>query len=376
MKRVISFVLCLLMMCTLLVSCGDNEIGSYIENYPETDNTVKDMTLNMYLIVGEGTTQNAKETVQNIVKQYTYSKFKTNLVLHYVSEENYKSTVTEAVKGDDTNGAHIVLINSFELMKELFDGGYLANLTSYFDTRDYGRLNSEITASLLEASKITKKTNDSVTKSLYSIPNDHVVGTYEYLVINKAVARDMLHYSNELLASFKTDEDIAELISDIEKLGYDPSEIVYRTSGPYELKQTIEGQGNFCNVTAYPTVDEYTAFSSAFAIVNRHEDYVERAMEIIYELHNPDDHYLRNLIQYGVELTNYTLDESGKVVSFTEGENVYNMNPLYTGNIFYALYSDKIGWNETVKNNGKIQNDESVVNLLGKFTESEDTPAQ
>lgn len=364
MKRIISLLLCLVMMCTLLVGCGENEIGSYLENYPETDKKVSDITLNMYVIVGEGTTQNAKETVQNIVKQYTYSKFKTNLVLNYVTEDAYEATVREAVKGDNTNGAHIVLVNSFDFMKELVDGGYTANLTPYLDSREYGRLGGEITESLMQASKIT---NSKINGEIHSIPNDRVLGEYEYLVINKAVARDMLHYSNEILSSYKTDEDIEVLIDEIEGLGLDASKYVYRKSGAYELKAEIEAEGNFCNVTKYPTVDEDVAFSSAFVIVNRDKNYVDRAMEILYELHNPDDHYFRNLLQYGVEITNYLVDEKGNVVSFTEGDNVYNMNPIYTGNLFYALYSEAKGWNVTVKNNGKLQNDESVAATTDRF---------
>lgn len=364
MKRIISLLLLLVLTVSVLVGCGENEIGSYLENYPETDDTVLDITLNMYVICEDGTTQNAKETVQNLVKQYTYSKFKTNLIINYVSESDYRGTVMTAVQGDDKTGAHIVLVNSYDLMKELYLGGYTADLTAYYESRDYGRLNGEITPALIAASKI--KIDESIYQ-LHSVPNDHVVDNYEYLVINTAVARDMLHYSNELLSSYKTDEDIAGLVADIEALGLDASELVYRTSGSYELKAEIEAAGNFCNVTKYPTVSAEEAFSSAFVIIDRVGGYVDRAMEVLYEIHNPDNHELRNLIQYGVEFTNYRLDDNGNVVSVTEGDNVYIMNPLYTGNMFYALYSEQIGWTSETSNNGKRQNEQAVVGELADF---------
>ena len=90
-------------------------------------------------------------------------------------------------------------------------------------------------------------------------------------------------------------------------------------------------------------------------------------LRVYTELHNPDDHYFRNLLLYGVEFTNYLTDANGNVVSYTEGDNVYNMNPIYTGNLFYALYSEQKGWNKTVKNNGKSQNDESVAAITDRF---------
>ena len=36
MKKIWSLLLCLVLVCTMLVGCGDEPIGSYIENYPET----------------------------------------------------------------------------------------------------------------------------------------------------------------------------------------------------------------------------------------------------------------------------------------------------------------------------------------------------
>ena len=48
------------------------------------------------------------------------------------------------------------------------------------------------------------------------------------------------------------------------------------------------------------------------------------------------------------------------VVTRLGGDNAYNMNLLYTGDVFKAYYCEELGWNETNYNNWFNQNEESV----------------
>ena len=154
-----------------------------------------------------------------------------------------------------------------------------------------------------------------------------------------------------------------------------------------------EAEGWVCNIAKKPTVTREEAFKSSFAIVKdssdtgafklngspvtppaageefpKTPDYIERyyrAMEVIYALNT--DTYFRNLLQYGVSTVNYRLvdatapDSKKYVVRYTEGSNVYNMELLYTGDVFNAFFCEELGWTEVVKQSVALQNEDSVL---------------
>ncbi len=355
MKKILAMLLAVVFSVLMLVSCGEYEgLGSYIENYPEKPDEVEKLTLNLYIITDAETTNFAINTVKRMVTQHTEYTYTTELIVNYVTADKYDATVAAAVDATDATAANIVLINSKELMNSLVSANKLADLSDYLETKAYGSLNSQIPKALLDGSRINNKN--------YCIPNNHLIGEYKYLVIDKAYCRDELHYSDSKLLSYKTLEDAADLIDEITRNGKNPDDYVYYQSGNYELKAEIEkegAKGKICNVSVYPTVDEDEAFSSAFAVVNGQQKYVDRAMQMIYAINN--DAELRNLLQYGVEGTNYTV-EDGKVVRVDSGDNLYHMNLVYTGDVFFAKYCDSLGWDANAAENASKQNNESVMN--------------
>ena len=355
MKKILALLLALIMCSFTFIGCdnAEDELGGYIGNYPETDEQIEKLTLNLYIITDDRTSDFAVTTVKRMVTQYTEQKFKTELIVHYLKESEYDAKVLTAVTSNDKNSANIVLVNSPELMTQLVNTKKLADLTVFLDDNDYKQyhsLNGSIPKPLLAGSKIGK--------NLYSIPNNHPIGEYKYLVINKEMARDILKFSPEKLTSYKTLEDASELTEKISEYGKNPEDYVYYVSGNYGLRAEYEAEGNYCNVSVYPTVDENEAFSSAFAIVNKGQKYVERSMQIIYAINN--DAYLRNLLQYGVEGTNYVV-QNGDIKRVSSGENVYYMNINYTGDVFLAEYCSEIGWDKVSEENANNQNNQAVL---------------
>ena len=341
------------MACAMLVGCGESEIGEYIKNYPETNDTVERLELNLYIITGDKTTENAKISVSTRISGYTKSDYSTVLNVHYVTSADYEATVNKAIKDGGKNTPHIILINSESMINSLVKaegGSKLADLTDYYSSKTYGRLNTQIASSLLESSKIDGK--------FYSVPNNHVVDGYDYLVINKEVAVQVLHYTNEELSSYKSLEDAADLIAEMESAGYqNATELVRVVSGSYELREQLSVD-SFCNVIKVPTVTSAEAFSSAFAVVNNSEKkYNDRAMQMIYAINT--DVELRNMLQYGVVGANYRVVD-GNIVRVDDGNNNYDMNILHTGDVFKADYCSEIGWTKNAYDNGVKQNKDSV----------------
>lgn len=384
MKKIISILLCIVMCFFVLASCGEKEIGSYRDQYDYEEKEIEEISLNLYIICDE-CSDNAITTIKREIAEYTKSKFRTVLNVHYVSEDSYSSKIAEVTADGATDKADIILINSKEMMDSLMADSRLADLSDFYNSKEYekqfGKLNVTIASDILEASKIDGK--------YYSVPNNHIVGDYnfdgaignygyKYLVIDKAVARSLGFGDTKTLEGydslekFMADGALGKALSCIENYDATNGTLECTCSGNkcvevinagYDAQKTFVDAGKYFTVLETPSATAEDVFSSAFAILNREDKkIVARAMEIIYAINT--DVEFRNLLQYGLKGTNYDLDENGNIVRFnstTHPDDVYHMNILYTGNLFNAMYCSELGWTEQVKNNGNFQNDKKVI---------------
>ena len=377
MKKIVSMLLCLAMCIIALASCAEADIGSYREEYDYVPPVIEEITLNLYIICDDTTSENAKTTIGREIAEYTKSKFRTILNVCYVSESEYAEVVADKTQANATDKADIVLINSKTMMDELLAGSRLADLTALYKDTAFAKLNVTIASDILEASKIDNK--------FYCVPNNHVIGDYDhngvigdygykYLVIDEAAARQLGYGDTATLASYDTIEKfMAEgaLGSKLSCVSYDADngtlecsctdgkcvEVVY---AGYDAQKTFVDGGKYFTVLESPKTTAENAFESAFAVVNGTCD-VKRAMEIIYAINS--DVTLRNLLQYGVEGTNYEVVD-GDIIRYdatNHPDDVYHMNVLYTGNIFNALYCSELNWTAAVLASGAKQNGKSVI---------------
>ena len=402
MKKLFCILFCLLFTALMLVGCGDVERGEWLgdgkddegkidggkyDGY-ETINTVPEIDINLYIVVEDATwnsegvvipsnaTDNfsvvtqATNTVNNAIKDYTATNYHTRVNVVYIKASEYDTKVMTAVNAEnnDAKAANIVLVNSYSLMQDLYATGKLCPLDSYLATTKYGRLNTAIPTSLLNASKFdVTAADDSTSKVLYSIPNNHVIGSYEYLLINKndAIALNISESAALALDSYEAAYELVSNAISATNSSKSCEDVIALVSGAYEDRAEYIANGYYCNVVKNPIADKNEAFLSAFAIINRNTeggkvDVNDRAMEIIYNINtNPA---LRNLLQYGVAGTNYELNaENDEVINkLYTGPNYYSMNLVYTGNIMNAYLCEEIGWNEETKANAIAQNADSI----------------
>ena len=389
MKKILAMALCLVMCALALVGCADDEIGSYLPNYDGlvNNNEREAMELDFYIVVGEGTDSNAIVTVERMINSYLETLLNTTLDIHYVTEQEYNTVVLADSKKTGDDRADIVLINSVGLFNDMMDEHLLANLTDFYKLEKFGILNRRINEDLLKASKVVSQridlsNNPYNVSYYYSVPNNRVLGQYEYVVIKNDAAEYLL-YSASKLSAMTTYESTQTLRDELVQAGYDADECVKLVSGKYEDKALYESQGYTCNIAKYPTIDVNEAFYSAFSIVADETDksYLdvkdkpasstekpktpeyyaryERCMEVIYALNT--DATFRNLLQYGVKNTNYQVKDDGTLVRAGLGENAYYMNILYTGDVFLADYCEEIGWTAAAAANGNKQNAQTVL---------------
>lgn len=381
----IALIICFAILGIMLTGCSD---PAGVDDYEWQPEVVVKLEYDLYIITDSIPTEqsiHAQKTVNSKINQYLDDKFNTILNIRYFTAEEYDTAINEitgagsraaTTTSDRYKAGTILLITSDEMHDELVNANKLVDLRPFLDTKDFGTLNIQITSTLIEAATVTV---DDV-QHLYCIPNDHIIGEYEYTLINREIAEGKLNFSAQteildmlLVDGIPNDEaqalidslnENAEILGDLEI-----SDVIRNEKGSYEDKARFEAEGYICNVSKYPEATREDAFNSAFGILKANDIYEgenlvisaadceKRAMQIVYSINA--DKTVRNLLQYGVEHTHYILE--GNVAVPTE-ENAYHMNLLYTGDMFNAYYSS--AWTENMAKNGEIQNSQSVV--LGK----------
>jgi hypothetical protein len=352
MRRIICTLLCLVICVFAFASCGEEEIGGYLPEYDDVrPQEVEVVTLNFYIVCDDTTTDNAKSTIELRLSQYAEEKFKTKLNVFYVNESEYDATIADKTKSGVPDRADIVLVNSAKMMNSLMEDELICDLTALFSNKAYGKLNVSINSAILESSKIDGK--------YYCVPNNRLVRDYEVVVISREVAEYL--YIAYKIGEYNTAESVEPLIEALRQDGKDDdyiNEHIKVTTAKNSDIQNYLANDYYCNIAKYPTVTADDAFASAFAVV-KSDVAASRSMDVIYAL--SFDAEFRNLLQYGVEGTNFVYDEDGNVVRVSEGVNVYHMNLDYTGDRFLADYCPEISWTKEVMENGKKQNNDAVV---------------
>ena len=426
MKKFISLFLCILMLFSL-TACKEKEIGEDLANRVDTtDKNTKTETLNMYVIVGDDTVEKARTTVLTNINVYLEESYSVQLEIHYLSAAEYEAAVMSALAdgADESKRPDIILINSVEMFNTLYSSNKLAPLTSFYNSKKYQKLNAIVEDKLLASSLVVDAVVGAggVTtyeNNYYTVPNNHRIGEYKYIVIDKAEARDKLHYSSSKIAAMNDERDIAEYRN---KIGDDKVELVsglYETQlyleygchtleelkakvGQYyddhaadlgatitkdkyveEYSKVVSQNGenfikapidkvNFVNVASYPTATKSEAYESAFAVIKSKDDvgnlteeeeavineHYTKCIDIIYALNN--DAQFRNMLQYGYVGTNYNFvkDERHQNTNYItlKDNSGYNMSLILTGNPYIAYYCEQQGWTESEHENVLKQN--------------------
>lgn len=395
MKKLICLVLCIVLLGCLLVSCKNDEIGADLDRLKDKvpDKTVEEMELDFYIIVGEGTTENAKKTVTLMINQYL-EKFKTKLDIHYLTAAEYEDKVKNDIALDGDERADIVLVTSKDMFDYLYDNRLIANLNDFYHPTAsiYRSLNTQIAPSLLSAVTVretayTKNGFDYVeyiAQNKYCVPNNRVVGTYGIFLMTVEAA-EYYNIGPDTFNSLTADEAAERIYSKIDTdPQYSREESVIYTNGNYAELQSYINSGKYYVKYTNPTVSLEEAYESVFVIARHDKDlrhtkgwqentlqtdideytnYYNRCMEIIYDLNTSTE--FRNLLLYGKVNTNYKLDRETLIVNHNNiaDSDVYVMDIAYTGDVFKAYYCECDGmhdWTKEAALNGEQQNKEAV----------------
>lgn len=470
-KKIICLLLCLCAVLPLvLTACGQDGNASQSKNtYVHFTDDTAAVTVVLYSICNEGTTDEAIARVQTALNEISEAQYKTHIELRLFPEAKYYNVLKEkmaqiqadetlkerlaaaqaaaarqvksanvttspdlandqidigTVDGDDTqettaytpetkknelgftetvypeadpNQLDIFLINNADFYQEYVDSGLLADLS--------GELNvgSSILKSYINSDLLSAVTTSDGT---FAVPNNHIIGEYEYILINRELADKyyidcnsiaamsdltdyfdlvikhepqyipMVNYGSELtyfidnkptmLGTWLKPSDFSAVgtsafldrLSPMLLFSYRDFNQYYITKYKYKnyirYMDSIDGVENVAAavvkgglelaqkyeeqyyVIPYKTPILYNedVFSSVYA-VSKYAVTTSRCMEVL-ELLTMNEEF-RNIFQYGVNEIDYTRDSDGVVHRIS---NDYNMNALYTGNMFKLWQSD------------------------------------
>lgn len=289
-KRVLSFLLCLLMILPLaLVSCGPGEDPE--DTMPEDEDLyVKPASLNFYIIGDTFNTETVAE-MQEAFNAVSRDLYKTQIHFIFCTEAEYEAVITAKLQSaaasnelpafnrfenaevetelDDldtvielypevyNNQVDILLITGKDMFDRLHAKGYLADITADVENINIG-IKSHVNTNLLSGAKVDGR--------LYAVPNNVTIGTYTYMLINKQLAA---RYYNSKASDFtKVDSNTYKTVVNYDAclkfandiMGDSAVATAMGVSEVYPLESTFE----FPTINFFPKAGENTLFGVVY----------------------------------------------------------------------------------------------------------------
>lgn len=214
-KRLICLLLCLAMLLSLvLTACSSKDTEEAAENISdEASEAAK--TLTMWIVSENELSNDTIKLVSDELNAITKSKFKTQLVLKFLTKDVYESTlsgeisnyekakensgeiVTEATTDAAVTDATETLANGMTIIKYpetvpyQVDIIYIAGEDMFLDYVDKGwlaALDAELSGSSKKIKEYVSDTLLSAAKlngTTYAVPNNNVIGEYTYMLLDK-----------------------------------------------------------------------------------------------------------------------------------------------------------------------------------------------
>lgn len=238
-RKLLSLFLLLAISASLiLTSCGgsssddDNDDTSYVANSP--------ITLSIYSITDESTTDEAIKLVQDAMNEYTENRYNTHIELHLYTEDEYYGVLDEKLEkgsgrqpaaeegskypGEAENQCDIFLVTNFDKLSEYAENKYTSDVGIYLEN-DYKLINKYINESLMNAASI------NWVKSW--LPNNSIIGgEYTYLLVNRALMEKYYYSESDVSSLSGLDEFVTRIAAN--EPGYIP---VYNE--PADLTQPL-----------------------------------------------------------------------------------------------------------------------------------------
>lgn len=283
-KRVLSFLLCLMMVLPLmLASCGLGGDDPDVTTKPEEENAyVKPATLNFHIIADKAVSSEDEAAIEASFNEISKKLYKTQIDFIFYTADEYEEKIMDTLKDAndiggvsasnkfensevitslnevdipiemypavENNQVDIILINSKELYQSLRAKRYLAEISEQLNTK-FTDIEQRVSSHLINGAKEGK--------NMYAVPNNVLIGQYEFILVQKDMAHLALYWEKEDFLNNTKAIDYAKL----REFATTIQEIKTATSGEYaelypSMKQQLGVTAIFPMESAfeYPTV--------------------------------------------------------------------------------------------------------------------------
>lgn len=304
-KRLFCLFLCLLtVLSVVLTSCSDKTEDEATDAIAD-EASESAVTLTMWIVSEDKVSDAAAAAVSEAINAITKSKFKTQLVLKYLTEDEYESTLrstitayeeakknqgvveTEAVEtetGDvavtdetETNEFGMSVIKYPELIANQVDIIYVKGekmYTSFIANEWLSELDTELSSSSKKIKEYVSTTLLSAAKyngTTYAIPNNRVIGEYTYMLLNKEL---MAKYAQDAYAKLDMidgfyDDDLYSFLNLVHM--FEPNVI------PLDLNEEFNYQFYLDMLAHYWNIDskDYSIKLGEFSVFGYYYDNIE-----------------------------------------------------------------------------------------------------
>lgn len=262
MKKIISIIMCLTMfLMPILTGCGAGGDAEESNVTAEVEVVRYPMTISLWIPTNENTTPEAIKLVEAELNKYTTAKYDTQIELNAISEDEYEKAIEDkliSIDDEKKAQAQAELEAKQEAVNDIYSGivnettepveeedtvfeaetiidDYGQSLTVYpsvaadqmdiFLVKGYDNYLTYIEDGLVqsldsEMSSIGKKLYSYIyphflsmakTDGLYGIPNNHALGDYQFLLVNKRLVEEWSYSPAELTSIIDCEEFIKDM---------------------------------------------------------------------------------------------------------------------------------------------------------------------
>ncbi|MBE6599211.1 MAG: hypothetical protein E7638_07205 [Ruminococcaceae bacterium] len=282
-KKLMCFFLCASMLLSAMASCQKNEEEE--EAVADTEEAERvSMTLSLWIPTNEGTTEEAIEQVEAAINKVTQAKYDTAIEFHAIPRDEYQDAVNAHIAEVEKNiaddeaeaesrkkaakelaeqnkgktkketetlaeetvpeketyvnelGVSLVKYPDVEdTQMDIFLVQGYDNYMEYIDNEQILQLDEELnsTFKVLKSYIFEKYFEFLREDGIYAIPNNHPVGQYDYILLNKELV-DTYDYDPARLKSFLTCQDFINDMAYQQKNGAEALKDVTLVLGPVE----------------------------------------------------------------------------------------------------------------------------------------------
>ena len=233
-NRLICLALCLVMLAaTVLTGCSSKSIEEVESNVNKVASE-KAITLTMWLVSEKEVDADTASRITKAVNNITESKFTTRMKLYFLTDEEYRTVVTEtirrkedsksffadaSVKEEETtapsvsgtvvnetetdkfgrvtikypdlnpNQVDLIYIDGEDMFREYAANGWLARLDEELSASSK-KIKEYVSQTLLSAAQIKGVSGGSLVNGTFAIPNNNTIGKYTLMLLDKALMQD------------------------------------------------------------------------------------------------------------------------------------------------------------------------------------------